>query len=85
MFAEITQCLNTRLVLLQTLYHTICLFFSSLHLNFFCLATPCNLTSRILHGLAVKSIQLPLLSMFTPFYVPYSLVYCCLTLLLYGS
>lgn len=78
MLAEIAQYLNTRLVLLNTLYHTFSLIF-------FCLATPCDLTSKALHGLVVESIQLLLLSMFTLFYLPYSLVYCCLTLLLYGS
>lgn len=56
------------------LYHTICLFTSSFPLNIFCLATPCNLTSGTLHGVVVESVQLPLLSMFIPFYLPYSLV-----------
>lgn len=61
-------------LLLHILYHTICLFTLSFPLNIFCLATPCNLTSGTLHGVVVESVQLPLLSMFIPFYLPYSLV-----------
>lgn len=74
MLSEIAQHLNTGPVLPHTFYYTICLFSLSSPLILFCLVTPCNLTLRTLHGMVVESSQLPLLSMFTSFYLPYSLV-----------
>lgn len=56
-----------------------------LSLIFFLLGVPLQSNFKNPHGLAVESIQLSLLSMFTPLYLPYSPVYCCLTSMLYGT